>query len=332
MIKFNHLINDYWHFCAHSSELSKPGDYIKFKFFDEEVVIYNDGNSIIAFDNICPHRGAKFFNDKSGCSMAVCKYHGLTIANGQVHMPAKEIYQNHTFNYNKYKVDFCGSLVFFAINPKSSLYDQLSGDIYDLIESISFDCQKLVDINQYDYQCNALIAIENALEPDHLPFIHPDTLNTLSLINCKNEFYNGNSIAKFNIGSNRLKKALDRASKLFDTGSQRFDGYMSIHIFPFGFISSTYGLSYSIQNFFPLSNEKSSFISKLYFSGMANGIEAAKISSFIDSTIQYNRKVFEEDHDICKSIGFKSYLNLIDGQLSNNEVKIKRFREIILNL
>jgi nitrite reductase/ring-hydroxylating ferredoxin subunit len=332
MIKLNHLINDYWHFCAHSSELSKPGDYIKFSFFDEEVVIYNDGSGIIAFDNICPHRGAKFFKEKSGCSMAICKYHGLTIANGQVHVPAKEIYQNCIFDYNKYKVDFCGSLVFFAINPKFTLYDQLSGTVYDLIESISFDCQKLVDINQYDYQCNALIAIENALEPDHLPFIHPNTLDTLNLINCKNEFYNENSIAKFDIGSIRLKKALDRVSKLFDTGHHRFDGYITIHIFPFGFISSTYGISYSIQNFFPLSNEKTSFISKLYFSGLVNGVTFDQISSFIDSTIKTNRKVFEEDHDICNRISFKSYLNLIDGPLSTNEVKIKRFRERILNL
>lgn len=332
MINFDRLINDYWHFCAHTTELSKPGDYIKYNFFDEEVVVYNDGSSIIAFDNICPHRGTRFFIEDSGNSIATCKYHGWTIANNTIHVPAREIYPDCPISFNKYQVDFCGSLVFFSIKPKATLYDQLGETVYNLIEAISFDCSRLVDVNQYIYQCNALIAIENALEPDHVPFIHPHTLDPLKLTNCRNEFYNHNSIVKFDIGNIRVKKALDRVLKLFDTGLQRFDGYMSIHIFPFGFISSTCGTSYSIQNFFPLSDEKSTFISKLYFSGLANNRNVDQISSFVDSTIQVNRKVFEEDHDICKRIRFKNWLKLIDGPLSNNEVKIRKFRDIMKSL
>jgi phenylpropionate dioxygenase-like ring-hydroxylating dioxygenase large terminal subunit len=329
MIKFDCLINDYWHFCANTSELSKAGDFIKFNFLDDEVVIYNDGSGIIAFDNICPHRGTRFFIEDSGNAMAVCKYHGWTIANNKVHVPAIEIYPDCPISFNRYHVDFCGSLVFFSIKPKLTLYEQLGDIIYNLIESISFDCGKLVDVNQYNYQCNALIAIENALEPDHVPFIHSDTLGALNLINCKNEFYNKNSIVKFDIGNARIKKALDRVLKLFDTGLHRFDGYMSIHIFPFCFISSTCGHSYSIQNFFPLSDDKSSFISKLYFAGLSNNRSFDQISSFVESTIQVNRRVFEEDHDICKRIRFKSWLKLIDGPLSCSEIKIKIFREFI---
>jgi phenylpropionate dioxygenase-like ring-hydroxylating dioxygenase large terminal subunit len=329
MINFDGLINDYWHFCAHTSELSKAGDFIKYSFYNEDVVIYNDGKEIIAFDNICPHRGAKLFLENRGNSMAVCKYHGWTIASDKVHIPSIGNYHNCNINYCKYKIDFCGSFVFFSIKAKTTLHEQLGAAVYDLIESISFDCNKLVDINQYEYQCNALIAVENALEPDHVPFIHPNTLHPLNLVNCRNEFYNDNSIVKFDIGNTKIKKGLDRLLKLFDTGLHRFDGYMSIHIFPFGFISSTCGHSYSIQNFFPLSDEKSTFISKLYFSGLTNGRNADLISSFVDSTININRKVFEEDHEICKRINFKTWLKLIDGPLSIDEIKIKKFRQRI---
>lgn len=329
MINFDSLVNNFWHFGAHISELSKPGDYVRYAFFDEDVVLYNDGQKIIAFDNICPHRGARFYSEHYGNSMAVCKYHGLTIVRGQIHFPSNESSSECTYDIKRYQVDFCGSLVFFAIDPKMSLLDQFGEGIFDLIEAISFDCHKLVDVNSYEYECNALIAVENALEPDHVPFVHADTLYPLNLINVRNEFYGYNSIVKFDIGNQRINKGLDRILKFFDTGSQRFDGYMSIHMFPFGFISSTCGNSYSIQNFFPISENKSSFTSKIYFSNLRQGVNADVVSHFVNSTILVNKKVFDEDHDICKTIKFSSWLKLFNEPLTVSEIKIKKFRENI---
>ena len=332
MINFDVLMNNFWHLAVHSSELSKPGDYFKYDYFDKEIVLYNDGKEILAFDNVCPHRGARFFSDNRGNSMAVCKYHGWTIANGALHIPSAERFIKCTKTYNRYQVDYCGSFIFFSINPKSTLSDQLGTFLFDLIESISFDCNKLVDVNQYEYQCNALVAIENALEPDHVPFVHAKTLQPLHLTNCQNEFYGKNSIVKFEIGNLKIKKGLDRLLKLFDVGAQNFDGYMSIHIFPFGFISSTCGHSYSIQNFFPISDNKSNFTSKLYFSGLKSNINEDIVKHFIESTISVNRQVFDEDHEICKRIKFNSWLDLFDGSLSVDELKILKFRQNIIDL
>jgi phenylpropionate dioxygenase-like ring-hydroxylating dioxygenase large terminal subunit len=60
-MNFENLIDDYWHLGAHQSDLAKEGDFIKFQLMTRTVVLYNDGADIIAFDNICPHRGTKFF-------------------------------------------------------------------------------------------------------------------------------------------------------------------------------------------------------------------------------------------------------------------------------
>ena len=332
MIDFESLVYNYWHLGAVDIELAKPGDYVKYKIFDEEVVLYNDGNEIIAFDNVCPHRGARFFTEEKGNSMAVCKYHGWTIAKGELHIPDASNYLKCTKSFKKYSVDFCGSFVFFSINPKTTLVKQLSDYIFDLVEAISFDCTKLVDVNQYEYQCNALIAVENALEPDHVPFVHSETLYPLGLSNCRNEFHEANSIVRFDIANVKIKKGLERLLKLFDVGSQRFDGYMSIHIFPFGFISSTSGHSYSVQNFFPLSENESFFTSKLYFARLNQGVSENIVSHFVSSTIAINRRVFDEDHSICKRIKFKSWMELIDGPLSFDELKIENFRKKIRSL
>jgi len=154
----------------------------------------------------------------------------------------------------------------------------------------------------------------------------------LNLINCQNEFHGNNSIVKFDVGNLKLKKGLDRLLKLFDVGAQKFDGYMSIHIFPFGFISSTCGHSYSIQNFFPKADDESNFTSKLYFSGLKPNFKEDIVKHFIESTISVNRLVFEEDHEICKRIKFNSWIDLFDGALSVDEIKILKFRRNLMDL
>lgn len=332
MINFEALIVNYWHLGAHENELSKEGDYIKFTFFDSDVVLYNDGSEIIAFDNICPHRGTKFFIENRGNSIATCKYHGWTVAKGKLHIPNRENYQKCPDYVNTYKVDRCGLFIFFSVSPKETLNEQLGEYVYNLVEKISFDCNNLVDINQFEFHSNAIIAIENALEPDHVSFIHQKTLFPLVLIEGDNSFYCKNSIVKFKVGNEKIQRSLIRVSKFFDSGPSIYDGYISIHLYPFGFISSTFGISYSIQNFFPIDYDKSYFESRLYFPNKKSSSSLAAVNHFIESTVKINKEIFEEDHEICQRIKFNTWLKLIDGPLSLSESKIKFFRENLKNL
>jgi phenylpropionate dioxygenase-like ring-hydroxylating dioxygenase large terminal subunit len=326
-MNFENLIDDYWHLAAHQSDLAKEGDFIKFQLISRTVVLYNDGADIIAFDNICPHRGTKFFLEPSGNSLAVCKYHGWAIARGALVIPSPDNYVDCPKKFTQYSIDYCGGYVFFGIEPKRRLIEQLTPEVYDLLEALSFDSENLVDINRYNYDCNALVAIENALEPDHVPFIHPNTLNPLRLINYQNEFYDFNSIVKFNIGNERIKKGLDRVGRIFSTSSSRFDGYMSIHLYPFSFISSTCGYSYALQNFFPLTENSTDFSSRLYFPNLVDEKFQNAASLFYESTSKVNREVFLEDYEICRRIDFMTWKRLLDGPLSLKEIKISAFRK-----
>jgi len=59
------------------------------------------------------------------------------------------------------------------------------------------------------------------------------------------------------------------------------------------------------------------------------GVSSFKVSiiqPFVDSTISLNRRVFEEDRDICKRISYSDWIALIDGPLSDDEIKILNFR------
>jgi hypothetical protein len=65
-------------------------------------------------------------------------------------------------------------------------------------------------------------------------------------------------------------------------------------------LSSTYGYSYSLQNFFPAigNNERTNFASRLLTTNAASINASQILKPFFDSTSVVNKMVFKEDHEI----------------------------------
>lgn len=334
MLNEKNLIERYWHLGCLDSDLSREGDYLLIDIGSQQVVLYHDGTEVIAFDNLCPHRGTKFFRERRGNKLAVCGYHGWSYSRGHIKIHSIENFTGDVkgLRLRTYNVDYCGRFIFFAINPKCSLVDQLSDNLYTVIESISFDLDVLCDFDHYQYKCNWVIAVENALEPTHVPFVHRSTLGAYNLSNMRNEFFaKNNSIVKFDIANNRISRSLQSLDKYFELSPYAYSGYMSIYLYPFGFISSTHGHSYSVQLFTPGSPESTWFYSGLY-SVKTKGESGNEISnSIISAAIKANRQIFEEDHNICKNVSYDFWLRNSDRNLYHDEIKIKVFRQSVLD-
>lgn len=322
------LIQSYWHLLCHRSELPREGDYIRFDTMIGDVVIFNDGKEVVAFDNLCPHRGAIIYSGDHGNQLAICKYHGWTHRSGKLFVAHKGRFSDCNIDeasLNRYQTAWCSDFLFFAISPIQSLSAQLSG-VEGNLETISSNIARRIDFNYYKYQCYWPLAIENALEPYHIDLIHPQTLATLKLEDGINTFSDKNSVWRARIGSERLSRQLASLKRFFDI-EQAFDGYESIYLFPFTMISSTYGYSYSLQNFFPFSKLETAFNSRLYISKLASSQADKIMDSFFKSTAEVNRKVFDEDHAICSRIPASSWSMEQLRFHSNNEIKINHFRE-----
>ncbi|ABE32838.1 ring hydroxylating alpha subunit family protein [Paraburkholderia xenovorans LB400] len=324
------LFEQYWHLGCHRRELANDGDFVKFDGVLGEVVLFNDNGEIVAFDNTCPHRGARIYSDAHGNRPATCSYHGWTYKHGTIIVPEKERFKSCELDrarFNTFQVDWCGDFVFFAIKPRSGLYEQL-GRTAELLENISFNVDQRLDLNRYNYECYWPLAVENALEPYHIAAVHSETLATLELGDGENVFDEMNSIWYAPLGNTRLANQLARLRKLFNIDYQ-YGGYMSIYIFPFTMISSTYGYSYSLQNFFPAAQGQglTHFTSRLYASNTLNDNAARMLDTFFESTVRMNRKVFEEDHEICKLLPKESWSTNALRFPSDAEVKIDHFRQ-----
>jgi phenylpropionate dioxygenase-like ring-hydroxylating dioxygenase large terminal subunit len=323
------LINSYWHPLCHASELAEDKDFVRFNLLDFEVVAYNDKGTIIAFDNLCPHRGARFFLDDFGRSRIKCEYHGWSFIAGQAKIPKKEEFINCDIGsaaLNQFKVARCGDFIFFSPTAEQNLQQQLGAELVCRLESISQAIKCRSDFNRYPFESYWPIAVENALEPDHIPMIHGDSLAPLRLQAGENIYYGENSIWLSPLGNNAIDEKLVKLGKFFEP-AERYPGYMSIYIFPFAMISSTHGYSYSMQNFFPGDRTKTFFTSRLYQARESNPRYDEMVKSLMLSSASTNRAVFDEDHTICKRIPAKTWSTDNPKYYGQHEEKIIHFRQ-----
>ena len=71
-----------WYSICPSKELKKNKLYY-FSLYDEPLVLYRDENeNVRCIKNICPHRGASFFEGTLSEGVITCPYHGAKFSSG----------------------------------------------------------------------------------------------------------------------------------------------------------------------------------------------------------------------------------------------------------
>lgn len=303
------LFEKFFHFGCHVSELENNCDYIKLNVFENEVIIYNDNDEIICFENICPHRGAPFIcgDQNQGCQKLTCPYHGWSYSKGKLVIPNKNQFNDEDVSNRdlfKYKIEKVGNFIFFSKNPIMSINKQL-GKFYNILEQISKSIDKKIDLNKNEFLSNWKISLENALENYHVPYIHPNTLAPLGLTNGNVEFESLNSLWISEISNEKAFKKLAKLKSFFNKYIFYKENYFSMYLFPFSMISSTFGYSYAFQSFFPNNIDKTSFYSRTYSVHSELNTEA-----FYNSVKDINRQIFDEDISVC---------NLIQKSLKNRD-------------
>lgn len=296
---------------------------------NEEAVAFHDGDQVIVFDNLCPHRGARIFDGETGNARFLCRYHGWSYARGKVVTGSPGFLDPGcgTPSLATWHTAWIGDFLFASKRPRESIVTQLA-DFAPVLETISNDLVRCSDVNAFVYECDWRIALENALEPYHVGAIHPESLDTLKLEAGTNEFSGRNSLWRTQVGAPRLHRGLERLNTLFDVQYQH-RGYFSFYIFPFSMLSSTFGYSYSLQNFFPTAcPDRTYFMSRFYQSRLKDSVRAETVAPFFENAARVNRQVFDEDHLICKRVRARSWRSDL-GYLTQSETKVAAFREAI---
>lgn len=323
------LVRSHWHLVGHRCEMPAPGDFLRFETAAGDIVVFHDGAGLVAFDNRCPHRGALMYQDTHGNQPATCRYHGWTHSAGRLIVPQPERFAGcdiGSARLRQFATAWCGDFLFVGIEPLHTLDEQLQGTA-EVLENISFNVARRRDFNHYRYECHWPLAVENALEPYHIGLVHPQTLATLALEDGQNVFHGVNSVWYAPVGNARMRKQLGMLKRFFmmDFG---YEGYMSVYLFPFTMLSSTYGFSYSLQHFMPaVDGSTTAFSSRLLTAHVVDEQAEAVLRPFFESTAQVNRRVFDEDHQVCRRMPPDAWSPEPLRFSADNEAKIVHFRQ-----
>ncbi len=326
------LFTNYWHLVCHKNELSNDGDFVKFDTPIGDVVLFNDMGNVVAFDNICPHRGAKIYTQDSGNQSGSCKYHRWAYRNSKLIVPDKQNFIDcdiENADLNKYRLEQCGEFLFLGIEPKFELHEQLGDVIFQKLEKMSFSIEKRRDFNRYDFCCYWAVAVENALETYHVPVVHPKTLGSLELENYTDFFEGVNSVLYAEISNKKVKKQLSLFRKFFNIEYQ-YEGYEAVYLFPFSMIASNFGYAYSLQNFFPNQQNANTtkFTSRIFDAKLLKPEFSELLESFFTSYALSARQILEEDHEVCKLVARESWTMQPLKYASKLEKKIEHFRQV----
>lgn len=324
------LLDGFWHLVAHRSELAEPGAWLRLDWALGDLVLHNDEGEIVAFDNVCPHRGARFFVGDHGVGRAVCPYHGWSYRGGEMRVPLAKTYPPGTLEgarLRRYPTAWCGDFLFVGVSPRQDLASQLAGAFAPLAEA-SRRIAGRRDVNAFPFQCDWRVAVENALESDHVNPIHPQTLAPLGLKDDATVFDGPNTTYAAHITDSRTLRGLKTLGRFFDVDGA-YPGYWTIYVFPFAMVSSTFGYSYSLQTFLPSARPNlTHFCSRQLAGRVKPGYETA-VAAFLDSSARVNRQIFDEDHAICARVSPHYDLAAPDRIFSPTEDRVARLHAVL---
>lgn len=333
MSRNEQLAADWWHLVAHEVELGAPGDWARFDWPLGELAVFNDEGALLAFDNVCPHRGGRFFEGAAGRGAAICPYHAWRIRNGQVKAAQAARFKPcdlERATLNRFQVQRLGPWVFVGVRPRQSLADQL-GDAAEPLVALGRDMDRRVDLAAETWVCDWRVAVENALESYHVGPIHGASLATLGLKDERWTAAGANCDYIAEVGASRAARGLQAMNRFFEAPNAHA-GYRSIHVFPFAMVSSTFGYSAALQTFMPSEDGRDCrFTTRMLGARRTAGMEAPA-DAFLASSARMNRQVFEEDRAICERVSRRYDLDAPNRIFADNEGRVAHFADTLRGL
>ena len=332
-----------WNFVAFTYDLQNENDFVTLTIDSAPIVIQNFKGQIKAFSNICSHRFSLLQTEKKGNRRLFCHYHGWSyssdgIPNG---IPKKPLFKDYSkeelckLKLKEFKVEICGSLVFINLNNNSPSLKEYLGKYYNELEALTNSFGNRIDVNPITIKSNWKIIIENTMEGYHNSTVHKNTLSQLVPVTSPDNLVfdfnhpHSNFIVPLLIKENSKKFQL--AYRSFSNRSWKLDGYIHYLIFPNLLISTSYGVIFNVSIINPINADTTYFESNVFLSKLNDEHTEEDVKDLATTVIEYNRKVFTEDVDVCEAVQIGVKYTDQPGVLSLEELRVEQFQKDYLN-
>lgn len=170
----NEVLRSYWYPVAKSADVGEQPYPVR--LLDEHLVLYRTPDELVAFEDLCIHRGVRLSLGSVENGQITCAYHGWTYApSGECvripsNLPGRRIPRKA--RVKKYRSEECYGLIWVCLEEPSPKLPRFPRDGWP---EFGVDGTRSV-ILEFDWGVNAARMTENSMDHSHFPFVHPGIL------------------------------------------------------------------------------------------------------------------------------------------------------------
>ncbi|MED5531187.1 MAG: aromatic ring-hydroxylating dioxygenase subunit alpha, partial [Pseudomonadota bacterium] len=174
-----------WIGVGRSDIVSGPGDYITLDVANQHIILLRDKKSKLrAFANTCRHRSARIIDGKGSCKGLRCPFHSWFYDLEGKLISAPDMinavgFKKKNYGLIQYLAEERFGFVFISINRDATSIDDYLGNFADFHKS--WPLERLVTVRRREIivECNWKMFLEVFNEYYHLPFVHPNSVNSI---------------------------------------------------------------------------------------------------------------------------------------------------------
>jgi len=184
-LELSNLFRGHWICLGRADQLAAKGDYTCIDFADFSIILLRDNDlTLRAFANSCRHRGARLLDGSGKISGIRCPFHSWAYKlNGSLagapHMDAATGFCKSDFSLMSYRVEQALGFLFICLSPEAPDLETTLGDFNDIHSPWPIETLVSTRQQQFEVDCNWKLFIEVFNEYYHLPFVHPDSIDSV---------------------------------------------------------------------------------------------------------------------------------------------------------
>ena len=280
-----------WQGISHLSKLQNVGDQIVATVAGNPIlVVRGQDANLLAFYNVCRHRGGPLALEDCTTKVLQCKYHGWTyLLDGSLRGTPKfdrtELFDRKDYGLVPVPLEIWEGFVFVNLAGKGPSQDSTLRGIRDRIAPISLKAKKFYRRIPYHVNANWKVYVDNYLEGYHLPYVHPELCNLLDYQNYVTETFDYYSLQRSPIQQKDNFYGSDNNPAFYFFVWPNF----MLNILP-GRLQTNLVI--------PTAHNACTVLFDYYY----DDISSEKAKKMIKEDIRYSDKVQQEDAEICEHV------------------------------
>ena len=174
-----------WIGVGRSDMVRQPGDVLTLDIAGQNIILLRDKSGQLgAYANACRHRGARLVDGASTCKGLRCPFHSwfygldgrLVSAPG---MEAAEGFDKANYGLKPYRVAERLGFVFLCLSDEVGALDAHLGEFAEIHAPWPMESLVTVRRQELEVDCNWKMFLEVFNEYYHLPFVHPNSIDSV---------------------------------------------------------------------------------------------------------------------------------------------------------